>query len=200
MTIKRLVLPGGGAAGIRLMGTLQRLHEKKIWNVENIETIYSVSAGSLLAVLLALKFNWETITDYIIKRPWSDVYKISLNNIFDIFLKKGFYDVDFFITFFKPFFDSKDISINITLKQLYDITGVDCHFCTVELNSFVFTDVSHENYPDLEVVKAVQMSAAYPVFISPVFIENKCYIDGGLLCNYPINICVEKYPDKSEIL
>ena len=200
MTIKHLVLPGGGTAGICLVGVLQKLHDSEIWNINDIESIYSVSAGSMVAILIALKFSWETIVDYIVKRPWSEVYNVNLANIFDIFMKKGFYGTDFFITFFKPFFDSKDIELNITMLELYNITGVDLHFCTTDLSSFSFKSISHETHPDVEVLSAIQMSAAYPLIISPVFNDNKCYIDGGLLCNYPMSLCLEKYPDKTEIL
>ncbi len=200
MTIKRLVLPGGGTAGMCLVGALQKLHEADIWNINDIESIYSVSAGSMIAVLVALKFTWETIVDYLVKRPWSDVYNVNLANIFDIFMKKGFYGTDFFVTFFKPFFDSKDISINITMLELYTITGIDLHFCTTELASLVFTSISHETHPNIEVLTAIQMSAAYPLIISPVFNDGKCYIDGGLLCNYPMSMCLKRHPDKTEVL
>ena len=200
MTIKHLVLPGGGTAGLCLVGALQKLHDAGIWNIYDIQSIYSVSAGSMVAILIALKFSWETIVDYIVKRPWSDVYNVNLANIFDIFMKKGFYGPDFFITFFKPFFDSKDIDLNITMSELYKITGVDLHFCTTELSSLVFTSISHETHPDIEVLTAIQMSAACPLIISPVFSDGKCYIDGGLLCNYPMSSCLKKYPDKTEVL
>jgi predicted acylesterase/phospholipase RssA len=200
MPIKHLVLPGGGTACMCLVGALQKLHDADIWNIDDIKAIYSVSAGSIIAVLIALKFNWETIVDYLVKRPWSDVYNVNLANIFDIFMKKGFYGADFFVTFFKPFFDSKDIDMNITMSELYAMTGVDIHFCTTELSSFTFTSISHETHPNVEVLTAVQMSAACPLIISPVFSGGKCYIDGGLLCNYPMAMCLKRYPDKSEVL
>jgi predicted acylesterase/phospholipase RssA len=200
MTIKHLVLPGGGTAGMCLVGALQTLHEADIWNIDDVKAIYSVSAGSMVAILIALKFTWETIVNYLVKRPWSNVYNVNLANIFDIFMKKGFYGSDFFVTFFKPFFDSKDISINITMSELYAITGVDLHFCTTELASFTFTSISHETHPTVEVLAAIQMSAAFPLIISPVFNDGKCYLDGGLLCNYPMSMCLKRYPDKTEIL
>lgn len=200
MTIKHLVLPGGGTAGLCLVGALQKLHDAGVWDINDIKSIYSVSAGSMIAILIALKFSWETIVDYLVKRPWSDVYNVNLANIFDIFMKKGFYGPDFFITFFKSFFDSKDIELNITMLELYKITGVDLHFCTTELSTLVFTTISHETHPNVEVLTAIQMSAAFPLIISPVFNDGKCYIDGGLLCNYPMSLCLKKYPNKTEIL
>lgn len=200
MTIKHLVLPGGGTAGMCLVGALQKLHDANIWNIDDIQAIYSVSAGSMIALLVALKFSWDTIVDYLVKRPWSDVYNVNLANIFDIFMKKGFYGPEFFITFFKPFFDSKDINMNITMLELHTITGVDIHFCTTEMSTLTFTSISHESHPNVQVLTAIQMSAAFPLIISPVFNNGKCYVDGGLLCNYPMSMCLQKYPDKTQVL
>jgi len=46
------------------------------------------------------------------------------------------------------------------------------------------------------------MTIALPLLISPVFIENKCYVDGGLMCNYPLVNCLnqECKPDLNEVL
>ena len=45
---------------------------------------------------------------------------------------------------------------------------------------------------------AVQMTCAIPILITPVCFDNKCYIDGGMACNYPLNHCIEsgKLPDE----
>jgi predicted acylesterase/phospholipase RssA len=44
------------------------------------------------------------------------------------------------------------------------------------------------------------MSSAIPAIISPVFNDNKCYVDGGILCNYPILQCIENVSSIDEIL
>jgi len=200
MTIKHLVLPGGGAASIRLLGALQKLRESGVWDEKNLESIHAVSAGTLLAVLIALRFDMETIVDYIIRRPWDNAIHLSLSNIFDVFTKKGFFGTGTIVTFMKPFFDSRDISLDISMKDFYELTGVKLFVYTVELNTFKLITVSCDTFPDLPVLKAVHMSAAYPVLISPVIIDGNCYVDGGLLCNYPINHCLKMYPNKNEVL
>jgi predicted acylesterase/phospholipase RssA len=45
---------------------------------------------------------------------------------------------------------------------------------------------------------AVQMTCAIPILITPVCFDDKCYIDGGMACNYPLNHCIEsgKLPDE----
>jgi predicted acylesterase/phospholipase RssA len=44
------------------------------------------------------------------------------------------------------------------------------------------------------------MTSSFPVFLSPVLIDNKCYIDGGIICNYPLNKCIEANGNVDEIL
>lgn len=46
---------------------------------------------------------------------------------------------------------------------------------------------------------ALQMTCSLPVLVAPVCIDNKCYIDGGIVCNYPLNKCLELY-NQDEIL
>ena len=168
--------------------------------MDDIDAIYSVSVGSMVSLLIALKFKWDTIHDYLLMRPWADVYNMNLTHLFDVFTKKGIYDAGFFVTFFQPFFNSRDISLDITMSELYDMTGIDMHFCTTNLHTFKFMDITHETHPDLKVLTAVQMSAALPLVISPVFLDGHCYIDGGIICNYPIALCLEKYPDIDAVL
>jgi predicted acylesterase/phospholipase RssA len=42
------------------------------------------------------------------------------------------------------------------------------------------------------------MSCALPLLVTPVCIEDQCFIDGGFSCNYPLNYCIEsgKLPDE----
>jgi predicted acylesterase/phospholipase RssA len=71
---KHLVISGGGTIGLKYWGILQKLNEN-IWKIQNIQTIYCRSAGSLLGTILCLNYESETINKYIIERPWKDVFK-----------------------------------------------------------------------------------------------------------------------------
>ena len=44
------------------------------------------------------------------------------------------------------------------------------------------------------------MSSAFPGIFMPTIIDKKCYIDGGVMCNYPINQCLRDNTNKDEIL
>lgn len=191
MTIKHIVISGGGPTGIKALGALQYLEKQKFWNIENIESIYCTSAGALLGVLVALKFDWDTINDYIIKRPWHEAFQIGINQIFEAYNKKGLFDEKIFDIFYKPFFNSRDISMKMTMREFYEYTKIDFHVFSLEMNRFEIIDISHKTHPDLEILKAVHMTSALPMVISPYCIGGDCFVDGGMISNYPLNYCIQ---------
>jgi len=52
----------------------------------------------------------------------------------------------------------------------------------------------------MSVKTAILMSCALPPIFKPILYKNEYYLDGGMLCNYPINDCLLKYPNKEDIL
>ena len=200
MTIKHIVISGGGPLGFQFLGVLQKLEKENYWKIENIESIYGTSAGSIIGTFICLKYDWETLNKYIIERPWHESIKINPNQIFNFYDKKGIFDNDFFKIIFKPLLEAKDLSLNITLKEFYNFSNIDFHIFTFNLNKFETIDLSHSTHPDLKLLDALHMSCAIPCLFMP-FIENDlCYIDGGVKHNYPINYCLKEHPNKEEIL
>jgi predicted acylesterase/phospholipase RssA len=200
MTIKHLVISGGGPTLIHVLGSIQHLETNKFLNMSDIETIYGTSAGAIIGILICLKYDWETINDYIIKRPWKDVFTIKVDNILEAYKKKGLFDVKVIEKCFKPLFDAKDISLDINLEDFYNLTKIELHFFSFEINEYKVQDISHLTHPNLSILTAVQMTSALPILVSPVFIEDKCYIDGGLSTNYPLQYCIESGKQLDEIL
>ena len=200
MPIKHLVISGGGPTMFQSIGAIQYLEQNGFVNLNNITSMYGTSAGAFVSVFVSLKFDWETLNEYVIKRPWHKVFPIKANTILDSYSKKGLFDNSVIIKCFKPLFDAKDISMEITMKQFFEYSGIELHMFSFELNSFEGVDISYKTYPDLPLIKALHMTSSFPVFLSPVLIENKCYIDGGIICNYPLNKCIEANGNVDEIL
>ena len=200
MTIKHLVISGGGPTLIQVLGAIQHLEINDFLHISDIETIYGTSAGAIIGILICLKYDWETINDYIIKRPWKDVFAIKVDNILDAYKKKGLFDIKTIEKCFKPLFDAKDISLDINLEDFYNLTKIELHFFSFEINVYKVQDISYLTHPKLSLLTAVQMTIALPILISPVFIEDKCYIDGGLSTNYPLKYCIEADKDINEVL
>lgn len=199
MTIKHLVISGGGPIMVQILGSLQHLENNNIINMNNIESIYGTSAGAIVGVLMCLKFDWNTINDYIIKRPWHDVFNINPQSIFDSYAKKGIFDIKIIEKCFKPLFDAKDINIDINLEDFYNLTKIELHMYSFEINKYEVHDISYISHPKLSLMKALQMTCGLPILVTPVCIEDKCFIDGGLACNYPLNYCIESGKKSDEI-
>ena len=199
MPIKHLVISGGGPTLVQALGAIQYVEQQKFIDLSNIETIYGTSAGAILGTLICLKFDWETINDYIIKRPWHEVFPINIQKIFDAYTKKGIFDIKTIEKIFKPLFSAKDLSLDISLQDFYEYSKIELHFFAFDINDFKIEDISYKTHPNISVIMALQMTCSLPVLVAPVCIDNKCYIDGGIVCNYPLNKCLELY-NQDEIL
>jgi predicted acylesterase/phospholipase RssA len=200
MKIKHLVISGGGPILIQNLGTLYHLETNNIININEIESIYGTSAGAIVGVLLCLKFDWETINDYIIKRPWHEVFPVKVQSILDSYAKKGIFDIKTIEKCFKPLLDAKDLALNITLREFYEYSKVELHFFSFEINEFKIKDISYLTNPDIPLMIAIQMTCGIPILMTPVCMDNYCFIDGGVVCNYPLSYCIDSGKNKDEIL
>ena len=199
VTINHLIISGGGPNGLKYTGIIQELMRQDYINIDNIETIYATSAGSILSIILALRFEWDTINNYLINRPWQDAYKITAEMIFSSYSNKGLFDEKVVEIFFKPLFNSKDIPLTITMAEFYELTKIELHFFSIEMNTFEVVDINYKTFPDLPVLKAVLMSSSIPLLFCPVYLEDKTYIDGAIMCNYPLKYCLQDHPKKEEV-
>ena len=202
MTIKHLVFGGGGAGGYAIYGVIKHLAENNFWNIENIKSIYTTSIGGLIGIYTSLKYDWNIIDDYLIKRPWNKVINIKPIDIINMWHEKGMLNEDVIKLILKPLLEAKDLDENITLKEFYEFNNIDLHFYTTNLNEILPTkiDLSHKSHPDLKLYKAAAMSAAIPIIFSPIYHDDGCYIDGGLLNNFPLDDCINEYKNIDEIL
>jgi predicted acylesterase/phospholipase RssA len=191
MTIKHLVISGGGPIGFRFIGILEELNKNNFWNIENIETIYGTSIGTIIGAFICLKYDWDTLKKYIIERPWHDVFRITGKQIFDVYYKKGLYDKGFMEIIFKPLLKAKDLSLDITLIEFYEYSKIELYLYTFELNKFETTELSYKTHPNLKLMEALTMSCALPGLFMPTIIDDKCYIDGGVMMNYPVNYALK---------
>lgn len=200
MNIKHLVISGGGPSMLQYISAIQYLNENSIIDLNNIESIYGTSAGSIVAVLLALKYDWETLNDYIIQRPWHELFHFKISYIFDAYKNRGFYNKSIIEKGFKPLFDAKDIPIDISLKDFYEYSKIEIHFFSFEINEFKTDDISYLTHPNILLIDAIIMSSSIPILFTPVIMENKCYIDGGVSANYPLKYCIDSGKNEDEVL
>jgi len=198
--IKHIVCSGGGITGFAFYGILRETNKAGLWHFDDIETFYGTSVGSVLAVMMSLNYDWQTMDDFLIKRPWNNVFSFNMYSLVEAISKRGLFDIKSIEETFLPLFNGKDISINITLLEFYELTKKEVHIFTSEINSLELIDISYKTHPDWRLMDAVYASSALPFIFSPLLKSEKCYCDGGLLLNYPLRICIENGHDPDEIL
>jgi len=109
-----------------------------------------------------------------------------------MFNNKGLFNIDIIKIILKPLLTAKNLSESITLKEFYEFNNVEIHVYAVNINGSLPSkiDFSYKTHPDLELCKAIYMSASFPIIFKPLFDNSGCYIDGGLLNNFPLNDCI----------
>lgn len=188
--VKNIVISGGGIGGFSFYGAIKQLNINDVWNINNIQNIFGTSIGSIITVMLALKYNWEELDDYILKRPWQRVFKFNFSDIFNAIENRGIFNPSVMYETISPLLLGKGLDANITMKDFYDFTGINCHIICTELHSMNLINISHSTHPDWKLIDAVYCSCALPIIFSPFIFNNFYYCDGGFVCNFPIDICL----------
>jgi len=198
--IKHIVLSGGGTIGFGQYGALRQSNKKGLWSIDNIESIYGISVGCIFGLFISLNFDWEVLDDYLIKRPWQNVINFTMNSLIQSFDSRGILDNQVIVEILHPLFRAKNIDINCTMKELYEITNIELHVFVTELNQYKLIDICHTDFPDWKVVDAVYASCCLPLIFKPLLVNSCCYVDGGFIQNYPIVECISHGRKREEIL
>lgn len=161
MTLKvGIVLSGGGARGIAHLGMLKVLNENGIYP----DIISGSSAGSIIGAFYAYGYSPDEILNIILKTKLFKIIRPAFN-------LKGLLTLEKAYTFFKSFlptdsFESLKIPLFINATSLEN--GQPSYFSEGSL------------------IRSVMASSAIPVIFSPVEINGKHYIDGGIVNNLPV--------------
>lgn len=185
--MENLVIEGGGSKAYSFIGVLQ--HLEKIDSAKDIKNIIGVSAGSMMASLLAVGCSSEKIIEIYNAFDFSK-YTIKYTNIFtywNIFNHKGINDSSVF----------KEQVVNnmlflacgdgdITFKQLFDLYKkvlVISGSCVNRRESHYYHVYSN---PNMKIKDAITISCCIPFVFTPVLWNEDTLVDGGLIENYPL--------------
>ena len=69
------------------------------------------------------------------------------------------------------------------------------------MNKFKIVDLNYKTHPSQPLIEACYMSCCYPLWFSPIYRDGCCYVDGGIINDYPVNECIrDQKCNPSEIL
>jgi NTE family protein len=205
---KNLVLEGGGVRGLAYAGVFSVLEEKGI--LQQVEKVGGSSAGSIAGMLVSIGYTASEIDSLMMEFP---VQKLKdgngglagkfkrLTSDFGIF--KG----DSFEKWLQQLVAHKTGKPHLTFEELHNLHVNNGRYkdfyCTgTNLSRQQLEIFSYQTTPDMPLALAVRISGGVPLYFEPVALDNRLhkikkadtvsfinyYVDGGMLCNYPISM------------
>ncbi|MBK8501155.1 MAG: patatin-like phospholipase family protein [Saprospiraceae bacterium] len=155
-----LVLSGGGIRGLAHVGVIRALEEEGIYP----GYIAGASAGAIIGAFYAAGYSCEDILAFFHETSIFSIDKYAYG-------KPGFFDTEKFYQIFRTYFptdDFKDLAKKLFVSATDILAGKTKFF--------------HEG----PLIHAVLASAAFPVVLSPMMIDEVLYADGGITNNFPV--------------
>ena len=198
--IKKIVFSSGTYYIFHQITTINYFIKNNYFDIKNIEEIFCTSSGSIAGLLLCLDIDFETIYQYALSRPWHKLFHLDASKIFNAYNNCGIYDINVFKKGLEPLFKLNNISLDITLKELFLKSKKKLHIYATNTDTLEKTKFNFETTPDLKVLEAIYMSCSVPIIFKPINFKNICYNDGAFSCRFPISEALENTENSNEIL
>ena len=187
-----LVLSGGGAKGFAHIGVLKVLEEAGI----KIDFIGGTSMGSIIGGLYASGYNAtqidsifkqtnfdELINDYI-PRSSKNFYGKKNDELYALVLPFSNFKIGIPEAFSKGMYNYNLLSsLTRNVRHIRDFNKLPTPFLCIGTNIETGEEVLLNKG---NLVQAMMASAAFPSLFSPIEIDGKLLVDGGVVNNYPI--------------
>ena len=190
-----IVLSGGGTNVFCLLGCIKYCLQNNIINLSNINVLIGTSAGSFLAVMLAMGFNFEELIEIYLKQDLKSKFNIDVTdlnfinniNIFERFSEKSIYSNKILLEMYEKVFIEKNNGMIPTLLDIKNKYNKELVFGVYNLTTNKLEYLNYLNSPDLLVTQGCAMSSCIPIVFNPIEYKKCFYIDAGIIENYPIS-------------
>ena len=183
---ENIVFEGGGVKGVGFIGALEALEKNRV--LHNIKNIAGTSAGGGFAALYAIGYRNKELRDITFRLDFNKFKDDSYGFIRDtrrILGGFGLYKGDAIKVFYEDLFYKKTRVRNITFRRLYEMTGKKLILTGTCINDKCIKYFSVDTTPNMPIADAVRITVSIPLVFKPVLHDNKYYVDGGLLSNFP---------------
>ena len=184
---KILIFSGGGTKGITYFGVLKALNELNI--LKDIEIYAGASVGAMIMSLYLMGYSIVELDEFYKLFNFENLTTIAeyeLNNINDLITKFGIDDGSNIIKILEQLLEAKHIKKDITLLEFYKLNRKKLIVSASCLDTYTVEYISYETYPNMRLTEAIRITSSFPLYYQPYVYNNKKYVDGGCIDNYPI--------------
>jgi NTE family protein len=205
---KNLVLEGGGVRGLAYAGVFSVLEEKGI--LQQLEKIGGSSAGSIAGMLVSIGYTASEIDSLMMElslEKFNDGNGGLVGKYARFKKNYGLYKGETFEKWLKEMVAHKTGDPLFTFDQLHQLhlknnLYKDLYCTATNLSRQQLEIFSFENTPSMPIALAARISAGIPLYFEPIALDDQLqkikksdtasfvnyYVDGGMLCNYPISM------------
>ena len=205
---KNLALEGGGLRGIAYAGAFKALEENG--TLQQIENIAGSSAGAIAGLMISIGYKADEIDSILMSlqfQKFNDGKGGLVGKYKRIKRNFGVYKGDKYEVWLREMLMKKTGNADLTFMQLHqlklDNKKYKDLFCTgTNISKQRLEVFSYKNTPDFSVATAVRISGGVPLYFTPIALNDSLqkikqgdtssyvnyYVDGGMLCNYPISM------------
>ena len=182
-----LVLSSGGIRGIAIAGAVGALGSAGM--LDKVKTYIGTSAGSIIAMLLAVGYTAEEVTHLSAKVDlWTTLgATIGLRNLMLVPKELGLIDTTGKLRNILRLLVERSrvgrCNPDLTFAQVFDRTGVRLVVCAANISNSNPIYFDNASTPNMRIEKAVRASCAIPLVFMPV---DDMFVDGAIVDHFPI--------------
>ena len=203
-----LALAGGGVRGLAYAGVFSVLDKKAV--LHQTDKVAGTSAGAIAGLLLSVGYSAKEIDSIMQDLPvqeFNDGKGGLIGKYERVKHDFGIYEGKKFDRWLQQLVNIKTGKPGLTFGELHQLHLTNNLFkdlyCTGNNLSRQQLEIfSYEHTPNMPIALAVRISGTVPLYFEPVALDNNkkmiqkgdtssfinYYVDGGMLCNYPINM------------
>lgn len=191
LNITALSIEGGGSRALAVAGALRALP------LNNLKVIVGASSGAIVGAMLATGWSTQAIVEELVARVQeSDILDMPSNTMLvrklwmasqEYGINRGEKKFNWILSLLKRYTGKEYITFDeLQIDLVVPVTCYTTHKLEI---------LSRKTSPHLPVVSALMATTAVPGIFVPVRIRDEIYLDAGLMCNNPIRIIDQLYPE-----
>lgn len=190
---RRLLFSGGGIRVISYLGVLQVLDEKGY--LQHVKEYCGVSAGGLVALMLAVGYKMAILERFCYEYDWSNVRSVDPDGAFEFMETYGVDDGTNLEGLIHKILFHKGFGPNTTFAELQSSGRVkSVRFWASDIQNIRPVEFSAAMTPTFSVALALRASMCIPLYFIPVKHPETqtMLVDGGVFDNYPVSYLTEE--------